>query len=108
MNDAGKRVGRAIEAFIENPVTILVKGLLLFFIGLSEASRTFHEDLIHKQVRVGHGLILIGLFSILERCRTCSEASKRARNTSSSASRSAAQGSDGERDAPVPPDVAGD
>ena len=34
-------------------------------IGLSEASHTFREDLAHKHVRVGHGIIIIGLFSIL-------------------------------------------
>jgi len=34
-------------------------------IGLSDASRTFWEDVTHWQVRVGHGLIIIGLFSIL-------------------------------------------
>ncbi len=66
MSDGENRVARAIEAFVDNPITILVKGIVLFFIGLSEASRTFHEDLLHKQLRVGHGLVLIGFFSILQ------------------------------------------
>jgi uncharacterized membrane protein len=60
------RVARAIEGFVDHPVTILVKGLILFFIGLSEASKTFYEDLANKQLRVGHGLVLIGFFSILQ------------------------------------------
>jgi hypothetical protein len=65
MQDRLGRLGRAITSFVENPVTNLVKGIALFLIGISEASRTFHEDLEHKQLRVGHGLIIIGFFSIL-------------------------------------------
>jgi hypothetical protein len=61
-----EKVGRRIKAFVENPVTNLVKGVVLVFIGVSEASRTFREDLAHGRVRVGHGLIIIGLFSILD------------------------------------------
>jgi hypothetical protein len=57
---------RAIKAFVEHPVTKLLKGLALLLIGLSEASHTIREDIAHFHVRVGHGLILIGLFSILE------------------------------------------
>ena len=51
---------------MENLLTNLVKGIALLFIGLSEASRTFMDDLTHKQLRVGHGLIIIGFFGILE------------------------------------------
>ncbi|WP_406695547.1 hypothetical protein V5E97_31485 [Singulisphaera sp. Ch08] len=58
-------ISRAITRFIENPFTNLVKGIVLFLIGLSDASRTFADDLKHKQLRVGHGLIIIGIFSIL-------------------------------------------
>ena len=59
------RIDRAITRFVENPVTNLVKGVALFLIGLSEASKTFSDDLTHKQLRVGHGLIIIGIFGIL-------------------------------------------
>jgi hypothetical protein len=59
------RIAHAITRFVENPVTNLVKGIALFLIGLSEASKTFTDDLAHKQLRVGHGLIIIGFFSIL-------------------------------------------
>ena len=34
-------------------------------IGLSDASHTFRDDVTNGHVRVGHGLIIIGLFSIL-------------------------------------------
>ena len=60
------KVAREIRSFVENPVTNLVKGLTLVIIGMSEASRTIRDDLIHGHVRVGHGLIIIGLFNILD------------------------------------------
>ena len=66
MNNRRDKTARAISAFVENPVTNLVKGITLLLIGLTEASRTFREDIARGQVRVGHGLIIIGLFSILD------------------------------------------
>jgi hypothetical protein len=66
MNNRQDRISRAISAFVENPITIAVKGLILVVIGLSEASRTLMEDIRHQQLRVGHGLMIIGLFNILE------------------------------------------
>src|SRR3954447_7706769 len=66
MNKQPNKFGRAIPRFVENPVTILVKGVILLLIGLSEASRTLRDDLTHGHVRVGHGLIIIGLFGILD------------------------------------------
>src|SRR4051812_47921081 len=65
MKGRGDSLARGIQSFVENPVTNLVKGVLLLLIGLSDASRTFRDDLTHGHVRVGHGLIIIGLFSIL-------------------------------------------
>ena len=66
MNDRRDKIARAITSFVENPVTNLVKGIALLLIGLTEASRTFREDVAHGQVRVGHGLVIIGLFGILD------------------------------------------
>jgi hypothetical protein len=66
MSDPWAKVAQAISSFVENPVTNLVKGVALLFIGLSEASRTFTEDLTQRHFRVGHGLIIIGFFGILE------------------------------------------
>jgi hypothetical protein len=65
MSNYPNRIARAITRFVENPVTNLVKGIVLFLIGLSEASKTFTDDIAHKQLRVGHGLIIIGFFGIL-------------------------------------------
>ncbi|MHC5544375.1 hypothetical protein ACYOEI_39605 [Singulisphaera rosea] len=66
MSDRSDRIVRAIKAFTEDPFVNLVKGVVLLLIGVSDASRTFKEDVTHGHIRVGHGLILIGLFSILE------------------------------------------
>jgi hypothetical protein len=66
MNSRRDRIARAISSFVENPITNLVKGSVLVLIGVSEASKTLLEDITHKQLRVGHGLIIIGLFSILD------------------------------------------
>jgi hypothetical protein len=66
MNTRQNRIARAISAFVENPITIAVKGLMLVGIGLSQASKTLMHDIEHQQLRVGHGLMIIGLFNILE------------------------------------------
>lgn len=65
MGDRGDWIARAIKSFVENPVTNLVQGAVLLWIGLSDASKTLYNDLSQKQLRVGHGLIIIGLFGIL-------------------------------------------
>jgi hypothetical protein len=66
MNDRWEKIARAITSFTENPITNLVKGITLLLIGVTEASHTFREDVEHGHVRVGHGIIIIGIFSILE------------------------------------------
>jgi hypothetical protein len=66
MNDRWDRLARAITVFVEHPVTNLVKGIVLLAIGVTEAARTFREDIEHGHIRVGHGIIIIGIFSILE------------------------------------------
>ncbi len=65
MSERWGKVARGIKAFVENPITNLVKGVVLMLIGLSEASETFRDDLLHHHLRVGHGMVIIGLFSIL-------------------------------------------
>jgi hypothetical protein len=66
MSDRTDRIARAIQAFVEHPITNLVKGIVLLLIGVSEAAHTFREDLAHWRLRVGHGLVIIGAFSILD------------------------------------------
>jgi hypothetical protein len=65
MSNRLDKLAHAISAFVENPVTNLAKGIVLLLIGVADASRTFREDVEHGHVRVGHGLIIIGLFSVL-------------------------------------------
>jgi hypothetical protein len=65
MKDRLSKTAESIRRFVENPLTNLIKGIALLLIGLSEVSKTFHEDIAHGQVRVGHGLVIIGFFSIL-------------------------------------------
>ncbi len=59
-------IASALTAFIENPVTNLVKGIAPVLIGVTEVSRIFREDIMQAHVRVGHGIIIIGTFSIFE------------------------------------------
>jgi hypothetical protein len=65
MSERGDKLARGIKSFVENPVTNLVKGMALLLIGISDVSHTFRDDVTHGHVRVGHGLVIIGLFSIL-------------------------------------------
>jgi hypothetical protein len=108
-SDPLARAGRAIRSFVENPVTDLVKGVLLLLIGLSEASHTLKEDIETGHLRVGHGLVIIGFFSILDsvpRFIEGLEASKRyVELRKSRRTRSPGSGIDrGGRDAPGDPD----
>jgi hypothetical protein len=66
MNNRPDRIARAIAAFVEHPVTTLVKGIVLHLIGVNEAARTFRKDVASGRLRVGHGLVIIGLFGILD------------------------------------------
>ena len=65
MGASGDRLARGIRSFVESPLTTLIKGISLLLIGLSDASHTFRDDVTHGHTRVGHGLIIIGVFSIL-------------------------------------------
>ena len=60
------RIAHAIQSFVDNPVVILLKGLALILIGLSEAWRTLVGDIVHGHIRLGHGLILLGVFNVLD------------------------------------------
>ncbi len=61
------RVASGIKSFVENPITNLVKGVVLASDRcLRSVARRFRDDLAHGHLRVGHGMIIIGLFSILD------------------------------------------
>jgi hypothetical protein len=65
MSESSSKLARGIKAFVENPITNLVKGVLLMMIGFSDASQTFRDDVSHGHFRLGHGLVIIGIFSVL-------------------------------------------
>ena len=65
MSDRKSRLAKGIKAFVDHPVTNLIKGAVLLLIGISDASETFRDDLKHGQLRMGHGFMIIGVFSIL-------------------------------------------
>jgi hypothetical protein len=65
MSERMDKIAKGIKSFVENPFTNLVKGVTLMLIGLADASHMIVDDVARKHVRVGHGLIIIGLFSIL-------------------------------------------
>jgi hypothetical protein len=65
MSDWRGRLARGITAFVENPITNLVKGIALLAIGLADASHSLRDDLANGRVRAGHGMVILGLFGIL-------------------------------------------
>jgi hypothetical protein len=65
-----------LEAFLANPYVKLLKAGMLLLIGVVEASSTLVEDVTEKRLRVGHGLILLGLFGVLEAMPRFLEASE--------------------------------
>ncbi|MFO0908157.1 MAG: hypothetical protein U0794_07325 [Isosphaeraceae bacterium] len=66
MGTTAIRVAERLRAFVDNPITLLLRGLALFVIGMSEAWGSIQDDLMKGHLRVGHGLILIGLFNMLD------------------------------------------
>jgi len=65
MSERSDKIARGIRAFVENPFTNLIKGFALFTIGLVDVSHTLRDDVTHGRVRIGHGMVIIGFFSIL-------------------------------------------
>lgn len=55
-----------LRRFIENPYTNLIVGLILFFTGLSDAWDTLYDDLAHLHIRVHHGIMIYGIFSVVK------------------------------------------
>lgn len=55
-----------LRNFIENPYTNLFIGMILFGTGLSDAWDTFYTDIIHLNIKVHHGIMIFGIFNILQ------------------------------------------
>jgi hypothetical protein len=59
-----QRLARALQRFVDHPVTKLVVGLILIASGLIETYDTVLDDLHHHRVRVGHGVIILGIVHV--------------------------------------------
>jgi hypothetical protein len=59
------RIAQALRRFVNHPVTQFVVGLILVASGLIEAYDTILDDLHHLRVRVGHGIVILGLVNVL-------------------------------------------
>jgi hypothetical protein len=60
-----QRLARALKRFVDHPVTKLVVGLILIVSGLIEAYDTVLDDLHRLRVRVGHGVVILGVVNVL-------------------------------------------
>jgi hypothetical protein len=60
-----QRISRVLKRFVEHPVTQLGVGLILITSSLIEAYDTVLNDLHRFRVRVGHGVIILGVVNVL-------------------------------------------
>ena len=58
-------IALALKRFVDHPITKLVVGLILIASGLIEAYDTVLDDLHRLRVRVGHGVVILGVVSVL-------------------------------------------
>ena len=56
-----RRIARALKRFVDHPAVRLGVGLILIASGLIEAYDTVLDDLHRIRVRVGHGVIILGV-----------------------------------------------
>jgi hypothetical protein len=60
-----RRVAQALKRFVDHPVTKLFVGLILIISGLIEAYDTVLDDVHRLRVRVGHGVVILGVVNVL-------------------------------------------
>jgi hypothetical protein len=60
-----RRLALALKRFVDHPLTKLVVGLILIASGLIEAYDTVLDDLHRLRVRVGHGVVILGIVNVL-------------------------------------------
>ena len=58
-------IALALKRFVDHPMTKLVVGLILIASGLIEAYDTVLDDLHRLRVRVGHGVVILGVVNVL-------------------------------------------
>ena len=66
MSDRWSRIARAIDSFVENPITNLVKGVASCSSASPKPRGPSRKTFTESHLRVGHGLVIIGFFGILE------------------------------------------
>ena len=62
---AALRVALALKRFVDHPMTKVGVGLILIASGLIEAYDTVLDDLHRLRVRVGHGVVILGVVHVL-------------------------------------------
>jgi hypothetical protein len=62
---APRRIALALKCFVDHPLTKLGVGLILIVSGMIEAYDTVLDDLHRLRVRVGHGVIILGVVNVL-------------------------------------------
>jgi hypothetical protein len=60
-----RRIALALKRFVDHPTTKLVVGLILIASGLIETYDTVLDDVHHLRVRVGHGVLVLGVVNVL-------------------------------------------
>jgi len=60
-----RRLAHGLKRFVDHPATKLVVGLILIVSGLIEAYDTVLDDLHRLRVRVGHGVVILGVVNVL-------------------------------------------
>jgi hypothetical protein len=60
-----RRIALVLQRVVDHPMTRLSVGLILIASGLIEAYDSVLDDFHHLRVRVGHGVILLGVVNVL-------------------------------------------
>ena len=60
-----RRIALALKRFVDHPATKLGVGLILIVSGLIEAYDTVLDDFHRLRVRVGHGVVILGVVNVL-------------------------------------------
>jgi hypothetical protein len=60
-----RRAALALKRFVDHPITKLFVGLILIASGLIEAYDTVLDDIHRLRVRVGHGVVILGIVNVL-------------------------------------------
>src|SRR5262245_51791954 len=60
-----RQIALALKHFVDHPMTKLGVGLILIASGLMEAYDSVLDDFHRLRVRVGHGVIILGIVNVL-------------------------------------------